>query len=41
MVRLGMITVHKCQVLVIAGRWINPSVKAAIIAQSIRLRYGP
>jgi len=26
-VRLGMMTVRKCQALVIAGRWLNPRVR--------------
>src|SRR5882757_10796879 len=37
-VRLGMMTVHKCQALVIAGRWINPRVRRmAIIVPSYGL----
>ena len=30
-VRRGMMTVHKCQALVIAGRWINPRVRRMAI----------
>jgi hypothetical protein len=45
-VRLGMMTVRKCQALVIAGRWLNPRVRrmAVIVpslAQSARFMYGP
>ena len=37
-VRLGMMTVHKCQALVILGRWINPRVRRmAIIVPSCGL----
>src|SRR5258705_8322092 len=37
-VRLGMMTVRKCQALVIAGRWLNPKVRRmAVIVPSCGL----
>jgi hypothetical protein len=33
-VRLGMMTVCKCQALVVAGRWLNPRVKLMAVIEA-------